>query len=341
MTSLHRPSFQVSGAILVFLMLPGAGWAGSWEIGFSFPAPSTETNGLTYDGRYLWHTNDTYPTVYEINPFTGEVVTQMATTLRDQGDMEFGGKYLWINSENDHYIHKVDPASGKTLDSILVLGIPPQTGRPGRGQLPIQLEGLTFDGKYLWADGDTSLIIRIDPETKQEYMYEMDKSMGYLDGMAWAFDHLWIVTNNATIYEIDPCSMGILDKFDAPADAGAGPEGFAFDGENLWFADNELDQIYQIILKYRILTKRSALAKTAGSAGCNQGILLTAPVAIARSGTGASSAGATAASATTRHFFSTPLFHLGASPVAAGSSRFTDARGRMSPWLASPADEER
>jgi streptogramin lyase len=279
-----NPGFARAGTILAVAalsaaLMPAIARAGSWEVGYSFQAPTSNTNGLTFDGRYLWHTNDREPIIYQINPFGGAVVGTLESSVQDQGDLEFGGKFLWINSENDHNIHKVDPATGKTLDTIHVYGIPPGT-RIGNGRNTIELEGATFDGRNLWVDGGSNRIVRIDPVSRRQYLYEMPFEMGYLDGMTWAFDNLWVVTNNATIYEIDPCSMGILDKFEAPATGGHGPEGFAFDGENLWFADNGIDMIYKIILKFRIMTKRSAAPKTdaATAQGCNQGILLNAPV---------------------------------------------------------------
>lgn len=281
-----HPGFARAGTVLAVAalfaaLMPTIARAGSWEVGYSFAAPTGNTNGLTFDGRHLWHTNDLEPVIYQINPFGGTVMGTLESRLPDQGDLEFGGKFLWINSENDHYIHKVDPATGKTLDTIYVYGLPPGT-RIRNGMSDVQLEGLTFDGRHLWVDGGSNRIVRIDPVSRRQYLYEMPFEMGYLDGMTWAFDNLWVVTNNATIYEIDPCSMGILDKFEAPTTGGHGPEGFAFDGENLWFADNGIDMIYKIILKFRIMTKRSAAPNTAAAAasaqGCNLGILLEAPV---------------------------------------------------------------
>lgn len=248
------------------------GQGGSWEIGYSFEAPTRRTNGLTWDGRALVHTHDDSPIIYRINPDGGAVLGEVGTQVPEQGDLEFAGGFLFVVSENDHFIHKVDPASGKTLERIKVAGIPES---PEGTRNPIQMEGLTWDGRNIWVDGGTNYIIRIDPAKKTQHMYVMPFEMGYLDGMTWAFDHLWIVTNNATIYELDPCTMGVLDRFDAPANMGAGPEGFAFDGENLWFADNELDQIYKIILKDKIQTKRAA-------SGCNEGIKLDWPAVPSR-----------------------------------------------------------
>jgi streptogramin lyase len=330
-------------AVASAILFPANVVAGSWEVGYSFPAPTGNTNGLTYDGRYLWHTNDEDPIIYKINPFGGTVVGTLEDRLQDQGDLEFGGKFLWIVSENDHNIHKVDPATGKTLDTIHVEGIPPGNQRRN-GQNDIQLEGITFDGRELWVDGGTNRIIRIDPVTREQRMYEMSFDMGYLDGMTWAFDHLWIVTNNATIYEIDPCSMGILDKFDAPAAGGHGPEGFAFDGENLWFADNGIDMIYKIILKFRIMTKRSAAPKTSAASattaaqGCNQGILLNIPVPL-RPGSESGSVGEGAAG-TARKAFSTPTFawpgFRGRNLNGTSALRF-DVRGRVSRGRATAA----
>lgn len=261
---------------------PAQAQGGSWEIGYSFPAPSSQTNGLTWDGQALWHTNESQPIIYRINPDGGGVLGTVGSGIPDQGDLEFAGGFMWIVSEIDHFIHKVDPRSGKTVDSIKVMGIP--ENRPGSRRW--EMEGLTFDGRNIWVDGGTSYIIRIDPIRMTQHMYMMPSEMGYLDGMTWAFDHLWVVTNNATIYELDPCTMGVLDRFDAPANVGVGPEGFAFDGENLWFADKELDMIYKIILKDKILTKRTAsraAANDASRGGCNEGILLESPtVAVSR-----------------------------------------------------------
>jgi streptogramin lyase len=312
-------------ALAVLVLSAGSARAGSWEIGASFPAPSGQTNGLTWDGQALWHTNDNNPIVYRIDPNSGKVVGTMESQIYDQGDMEFAGGALWIVSEDDHYVKRMDPKSGATLDSIQVLGLPDNP--PGRSRFPLyQLEGCTFDGRNLWVDGNHSTIIRIDLKTRTQHMYLMPYEMGYLDGMTWAFDHLWIVTNNATIYEIDPCSMGILDKFGAPANVSAGPEGFAFDGENLWFADNDRDEIYKIILKDKLLTKRAAgaeagsLAKSAAALGCNEGTLLTAstPVPLLETESNAQRTGFRKAG------FASPTWRTGARD-------FADALGRARP----------
>lgn len=286
---------------------------GSWEIGYSFEAPSRQTNGLTWDGQALVHTNDYSPIIYRIDPNGGAVIGTIGTQVPEQGDLESAGGFYWVVSENDHYIHKVDPSSGKTLDTIKVWGIPES---PPGSRNPIQMEGLTFDGRNIWVDGGTNYIIRIDPVKKTQHMYVMPFEMGYLDGMTWAFDHLWIVTNNATIYELDPCTMGVLDRFDAPANVGAGPEGFAFDGENLWFADNELDQIYKIILKDKILTKRAAPA--AQKTACNEGELLKPPVPVSAAPSPAGSALRNA-----RKHSRGPILLR-----SAAAGRFVDAAGR-------------
>lgn len=265
-------------AILPFL--PALGCCGSWEVGYSFPAPSRQTNGLTFDGRYLWHSNDNEPLLYQINPVGGGVVATLPTFVPDQGDLAFAGGAVWAVSENLHYIHKIDPKSGKTLDSIFVLGVPIGSNRPGSRD-SVQIEGLTSDGRYLWVDGGSNLLLKVDPVSRKQWMYEMPPEMGYLDGLTWAFDHLWVVTNNATIYELDPCTLGILDEFGAPARISGGPEGFAFDGENLWFADNDMDQIYKIILRDKLITLISNgdpglfKAGEAQDGPCREGTLVT------------------------------------------------------------------
>jgi glutamine cyclotransferase len=264
--------------------LPLMGWSGSWEVGYSFPAPSRQTNGLAFDGRYLWHSNDSEPLLYQINPVGGGVVATTPTFVPDQGDLAYVGGAVWAVSENAHFIYQLDPKSGKTLDSIFINGIPYGPNRRNSRD-SVQLEGLTSDGRYLWVDGGTNLIVKVDPLSRKQWMFEMPLEMGYLDGLTWAFEHLWVVTNNATIYEIDPCTMGIIDEFGAPARISGGPEGFAFDGENLWFADNDLDQIYKIILRDKLITYLGPgtgpwafpFFKTAATQDgtCREGILVT------------------------------------------------------------------
>ncbi len=269
------PSYLAVFFACSYLLNPATVSAGSWEIGDSFFAPSSQTNGLTFDGNYLQHTNDFQPIIYKIDPFSGLVVSQEATKVPDQGDLEYADGFLYVCSENRHILYKVNMATGATVDTIQVHGIPIGRVSPNRRD-SIQMEGVTFDGFNVWVDGGTNIIIRVDLSTKKSYRYIMPLEMGYLDGMTWAFDHLWVVTNNATIYELDPCTMGILDRFDAPANVGGGPEGFAFDGENLWFADNELDKIYKIILKDKLLTKRAATSGAARTSGCDKGELMSA-----------------------------------------------------------------
>lgn len=327
-----RPLPAFAWGLAAMAISAGTALGGSWEIGDSFPAPSSQTNGLTWDGQALWHTNDNNPIVYRIDPNSGKVVGTVESQIYDQGDMEFAGNALWIVSEDDHYVKKIDPKSGATLDSIKVLGLPDNP--PGRNRFPLyQLEGATFDGRNLWVDGNHSTIIRIDLKTRTQHMYTMPFDMGYLDGMTWAFDHLWIVTNNATIYEIDPCSMGILDKFGAPANVSAGPEGFAFDGENLWFADNDRDEIYKIILKDKLLTKRAAgsapiggLAKAA--LACDEGTLLTSAEPVPVAGGNAEGPGLVPvpeAAGFRKPGFTGPMWRDGA-------RGFTDALGRALPY---------
>jgi streptogramin lyase len=220
----------------------------------SFPAPTSQTNGLAWDGQYLWHSNERQPIMYKIDPTNGEVVGSITTKVPNQGDITWLDGSIWVNSEDEHAIYRIDPNNGSTIKRWFL----------DVGDFR-QMEGMATDGRFLWANGGGEHVFQIDPVSEKIIHRYTAFFGGYADGFAYAWGSLFMSTNSTQILEIDPCSGGIHDFFNAPSGTGFGPEGMTFDGENLWYADNTEDIIYKIRLVDDFLVKRAAIH---GAAAC-------------------------------------------------------------------------
>lgn len=218
-------------------------WASHWEVIKSFPSPTSMPKGLAWDGARLWY-GESYPPGYIccINPGDGKCITEpIYANIDNPGDLTWHKGYLWIVDEDNHRLYKLDPATGAHLDSLHISDCPTSA--------KCQNEGLESDGEYLWVDGYSDYLFQIDPETHAVVTHYKKSWMGYADGIAYAWGHLFIVTNEYGIKEVDPCTGNLLETFDAPAGTGTwGPSALTFDGEYLWFGDQTSKRIYQIRL---------------------------------------------------------------------------------------------
>jgi len=234
--------------ILFYFVCAGLGvtsYAEEWEVVAEFRAPTSTTNGLAWDGTHLWAADDLTPRFYKLNPETGSILKTIVlkgSQVLDPGDITWLHGALWVIEENAHTLVKVNPNNGVVLDVIRLNGLP--SG---------QIEGLATDGKYLWVCGAGHYVVKVNPKTRQQVTEFTVKGMGRnegMDGLTWAWGHLFTVTNGTqNIIEIHPVSGQELSVFKAPAGKNWGPEGLAFDGEYLWYADLTTRRIYKILLK--------------------------------------------------------------------------------------------
>ncbi len=239
---------------------------GTWKVVHSFPAPSNWPNGLAWDGAYLWHAHEREPIIYKLDPVSGNVLASIETEVHNQGDIAFHAGQLWVVSEYEHILYHIDHNTGETIGRI-TFDISQELEPGDRSRSAF--EGLTSDGTSLWLDYKGREIYRVDPGSgKRVLRYERDFG-GYADGLAWGWGNMFMSTNSTEILEIDACTGLIIEVFKAPAGIQYGPEGMAFDGEYLWYADKTTDRIYQIQLIDDYLVKKTAT--TAGGMGSCSG----------------------------------------------------------------------
>ena len=234
---------------------------GSWIVKKSFAAPSTETNGLAWDGEHLWHSYNYSPGyIYEIDTGSGRVLKKITTNINNPGDLTWLKGFLWVVDEGDWRLYKVDPADGKILDFIEVgWDIPGHDTIMTNGEV----EGVESDGTCLWADWSGTYFFQMDPDTKKTVWWYKKTWSGYADGMTFAYNDIYCVTNEFGIIQLDPCTGAKIYTYVEPSGQGTwGPEGMTFDGQYWWYADNDQDIIYQIELTDDYQTKRRSLNKT-------------------------------------------------------------------------------
>jgi len=241
--------------------------AETWKTEQAWTSPAKVATGLAWDGRYLWH-GETWGTergspayFYKTDPKTGRTLSTISSQIGDPGDIEWLNGALWVTEENqippgsgNQYVVKVDPQDGSILQKIRI-DLPSDTKNRG------QCEAVTSDGKLLYISYNGRSIIKVDPASGKtvqildipwanpNYNNSSAGDQYYLDGLCWAFGHIFAVTNTPlAIIEIDPISGAKLAEFKAPAGQGFGPEGLATDGSSIYYSENTYNRYYRITL---------------------------------------------------------------------------------------------
>ena len=141
------------------------------------------------------------------------------------GDITYDGTNLWVGT-GDYLLYKISPQDGTVLDSI---------------DLSIQdINGLSFDGKYLWvADCYTSHEIqKIDPSNKQmvfSFTHPFSPAthgVEYKDGMLWVNMNKWGQGDTTVIFDTLGNVTNIIPNGCSYS------HGIAFDGFHFWITAN-------------------------------------------------------------------------------------------------------
>jgi hypothetical protein len=116
----------------------------------SIPAPGRYCDSLTWDGASLWVTNTDNDKIYRINPSNGDIIHSINAPGWESGTSPNGvawdGEALWVSNDYGEKIYRVDPQSGTILTAFnnsFSFGV---------------ADSLSWDGRNLWAGGDSSVI---------------------------------------------------------------------------------------------------------------------------------------------------------------------------------------
>ena len=139
--------------------------------------------------------------------------------------LAWDGTSLWIA------IYTGDIYNVQTNGTIITSWTPPR-----------HINGLTFDGTYLWgsAPGGASVVYKFQTNGTEVDSWGAPESTIY--GLAWDGTYLWLVgVTNKKIYKLQTDGTEV-SSFDVPS--ATTPYGLTWDGTHLWYADRTY--IYQI-----------------------------------------------------------------------------------------------
>ncbi len=161
--------FDMSGNIVTSFEAPG----------YKFTTnDKASTEGLAFDGTYLWNLNYTDDKIYKLTT-SGEVIESF-DILNGSSGIAWDGENLWISNVTNYKIYKVSPVTGEILHTI-------NAPKWENDKAP---HGMAFDGAHLWIS-NTAGVYKID--TASGSIIEEYKSLGYgkADGLTWDGEYLW------------------------------------------------------------------------------------------------------------------------------------------------------
>jgi len=168
-----------------------------------YPEQFPYSEGMTFDGQYLWtcgwkENNGNGSHLFKIDPNTGELLADFdypgGYYENFPHGLTYAWGYIWANNFETKTLDKINPATGE-LEGTL----------PAPGEYSI---GIAWDGSYFWTnDFDQDLIFKQDPYTGA-IVGSIPMPVVNMRGMEWDGDYLWMVNwQTETIYQVD---VGLL-----------------------------------------------------------------------------------------------------------------------------------
>ena len=196
----------------------------------SIPAPGGNTEGLTWDGQYLWNSDISTSRIYKLDPSNGNIIISFPSPYPYCEGLGWDGNYLWVSTEYNK-IYKMNPATGDTVASFR---------GPGNW-----FQGLAFDGYYIWGISFVNaMIYQMDPNKDYAIINAIPTPSPRCIGLTWDGHYLWVgdIENNA-IHQVNPINGDIIRSIVSPY---VNPRGLAWDGTYLWIASLLTGTIYQV-----------------------------------------------------------------------------------------------
>jgi glutamine cyclotransferase len=164
-----------------------------------FPDVINFSEGITFDGEYLWtcgweETNGNGSHLFKIDPDNGEILAELdypgAYNANWPHGITYAGGYIWANNLRTYSLDKINPSTGLLEGSI-----------PAPGEHSI---GIAWDGSYFWTnDFQQSLIFKQNPDNG-EIIGSFQSPEYNMRGMEWDGYYLWMVNWQAQkIYQVD------------------------------------------------------------------------------------------------------------------------------------------
>jgi hypothetical protein len=181
---------------------------------------------------------------YQWVDYFGENKEKAYSALLQSLKLRYDQKYE-VKEEEDNHVENLSPKQEITSDvarSVAPsqnLSVPISIAQsfPAPGS---RAEGITWDGMSLWLSDNSGVIFKVDPSG--EVLDSVRSPEVTPQGLAWDGSRFWIyTTNHSFIYQIRIAGENVqtISSFRSPAQVLGGgiTQDIAWDGENLWFAN--------------------------------------------------------------------------------------------------------
>ena len=184
-------------------------------------APADYLCGLTWDGSYLWHSDQHAATIYAIDRGTGTVVRRLPCDYV-RSDLTFDGSMLCQVGGRPKRLVLIEPRTGKVTGHKEIL---PASGR---------VTGVEIGPEGVWMCLRAPTVVHLRDYATMQVKREFAVPGGAPSGLTYA--------NGVVVYgEYEPGTLRAID----PADGShigsirvdGRPTGIAWDGDRLWYCD--------------------------------------------------------------------------------------------------------
>lgn len=218
------------------------------KIEATYDSPGRGPVGLTWDGRFLWNTDNSSSKIYRIDPETGEHDIELVCPGNLSG-LTWDGRSLWQSLHDGGTLRRINPETNDFDQTIMVW----EHG---------WLSGVTWDGEQLWANSQQhGKIFALDPVSGETIRTINVPSVGgglaYHDGSLWLSIAYPMVFNDTynhfewageqeryAILEIDPSDGTEKQRVDVDFLA----MGLAWVNEYLWLSQSSGRKLYKTTL---------------------------------------------------------------------------------------------
>jgi len=204
---------------------------------YQFAAPSTNVDGMAWDGEYLWLGSDGLDRIYKMDTL-GNVVDSFPAPSTTATGLCWDGTNLWCADGGTILIYKLDPTTGAILSTI---------PGPGTGS---SCEGLAWMNDTIWnTNWSNNTIWELDPATGTiwgQFPAQGTGSTGltwdWHDNVLWNSDQL-----TDYIYKLNPVTGAVITSFACPD---LEVQDLAFDGTYLWTCGWTTGNVYKMDIGY-------------------------------------------------------------------------------------------
>jgi glutamine cyclotransferase len=202
----------------------------------TLPTPTDRCQGLTWDGKTLWTSDNVVDTIYQISPADGMVLNQFPAPGRSIEGLAWDGTYLWAidngtGSQDADSAFQINTADSSVIHSF----------RLADGGWP---HGGTWDGDYLWVHNfQTNTLQKVDSDNG-DVLNTIPTPATQGIGLTWDGGYLWTSDFGLdSLFQIDTTDGSVVRAIKSPD---LNPRDLAWDGAFLWLVSWQWETIYQI-----------------------------------------------------------------------------------------------